>query len=193
MTPRLFHFVGSHTGPWSVDRHIHIVGDTLPEASALHVTAIDAPTDNAPLAASGVAPAWVLRGMTSNARYATHAEQSNLRATQAMLGRESASLAALIPIRKSPIWWKLSQDQRREVFEERSRHIAASMKYLPAIARRLHHCRDLGPSEPFDFLTWFEYAPEHAGLFDELVAMLRATEEWKFVEREVDIRLRRAD
>jgi chlorite dismutase len=110
-----------------------------------------------------------------------------------MLGRESASLAALIPIRKSPIWWKLSQDQRREVFEERSRHIAASMKYLPAIARRLHHCRDLGPSEPFDFLTWFEYAPEHAGLFDELVAMLRATEEWKFVEREVDIRLRRAD
>ena len=26
---------------------------------------------------------------------------------------------------------------------------------LPAIARRLHHCRDLGESEPFDFLTLF--------------------------------------
>src|SRR2546428_7160638 len=32
--------------------------------------------------------------------------------------------------------------------------------YLPAIARRLYHCRDLG--EPFDFLTWFEYAPADA-------------------------------
>jgi hypothetical protein len=26
------------------------------------------------------------------------------------------------------------------------------------VARRLHHCRDLGESEPFDFLTWFEYS-----------------------------------
>jgi hypothetical protein len=27
-------------------------------------------------------------------------------------------------------------------------------------------------------------------MFEELVAMLRATEEWTFVEREVDVRLR---
>jgi len=40
-----------------------------------------------------------------------------------------------------------------------------------------------------DFLTWFEYAPEHAARFEELVAALRATEEWRYVEREVDIRL----
>ncbi len=32
------------------------------------------------------------------------------------------------------------------------------MRYLLAVARRLYHCRDLG--EPFDFLTWFEYAPQ---------------------------------
>lgn len=55
------------------------------------------------------------------------------------------------------------------------------------MARRLHHSRDLG--EPFDFLTWFEYAPQHTAAFEELVSELRATEEWKFVEREVDIRL----
>jgi hypothetical protein len=54
----------------------------------------------------------------------------------------------------------------------------------------LHHARDLG--EPFDFLTWFEYAPEHANAFEELVAELRASEEWRYVEREVDIRLVRA-
>jgi hypothetical protein len=59
------------------------------------------------------------------------------------------------------------------------------------VARQLYHCRDLG--EGFDFLTWFEYAPEHAGQFDELAAMLRATEEWNYVEREVDIRVVRED
>jgi hypothetical protein len=61
------------------------------------------------------------------------------------------------------------------------------MKYLPAIARRLHHSRDLG--EAFDFLTWFEYAPQSAQSFEELVDELRASEEWQYVEREVDIRL----
>jgi hypothetical protein len=84
-------------------------------------------------------------------------------------------------------WWDLPQDERRAIFEERSRHVADSMKYMPAIARRLYHARDLG--EPFDFLTWFEHAPRDTDLFEDLVRMLRATEEWMFVEREVDIRL----
>ena len=63
------------------------------------------------------------------------------------------------------------------------------MEYLPAVARRLHHSRELG--EPFDFLTWFEYAPEHADAFEELVRRLRSTAEWRYVEREVDIRASR--
>jgi hypothetical protein len=66
------------------------------------------------------------------------------------------------------------------------------MKYLPAIARRLHHCRDLGTPEPFDFLTWFEFAPEAQSAFDELLAALRATEEWKYIDREVELRATRA-
>ena len=53
----------------------------------------------------------------------------------------------------------------------------------------LHHSRELG--EPFDFLTWFEYAPEHADAFEELVRRLRSTAEWRYVEREVDIRASR--
>jgi hypothetical protein len=44
------------------------------------------------------------------------------------------------------------------------------------IARQLYHCRDLG--EPFDFLAWFEYAPQNAMFFGDLVKVLRATEEW---------------
>jgi hypothetical protein len=70
-----------------------------------------------------------------------------------------------------------------------ARHIADSLAYLPRVARRLYHSRDLG--EPFDFLTWFEFAPEHAAAFEDLVATLRMREEWAFVEREVDLRLAR--
>lgn len=132
---------------------------------------------------------WSLHGVTSHQRYVAGREKLQLEAVQAGLGRPEATRAALIPIKKSAAWWDLPQYERRAILEERSRHISASLKYLPAIARRLYHSRELGG--PFDFLTWFEFAPEHAGLFDELVAMLRATEEWRYVEREVDIRLSR--
>ncbi len=103
------------------------------------------------------------------------------------MGRPGATRAALIPVRKSEAWWDLPQDERRAIIERRSRHIALGLEYLPAIARRLHHSRDLG--EPFDFVTWFEFAPAAADAFEELVGRLRATEEWGYVEREVDIRL----
>lgn len=86
-------------------------------------------------------------------------------------------------------WWSLPQDERRKIFEESSHHVAIGLNYLPAVARRLHHCRDLGESEPFDFLTWFEYALSDSPAFDKLVGELRASEEWKYVDREIDIRL----
>jgi hypothetical protein len=57
------------------------------------------------------------------------------------------------------------------------------------VARRLHHGRDLGAE--FDFLTWFEFPPSAAAEFDELLRRLRATEEWTYVEREVEIRVSR--
>ena len=131
--------------------------------------------------------AWRLRGVTSYERYVHRAEREQLVAVQPDLGRAEATRAALIPIRKSAAWWDLTQDERRAIFEEQSHHIGTGLKYLPAVARRLYHSRDLG--EPFDFLTWFEYAPTDAAAFDELVQALRQTEEWKYVEREVDIRL----
>lgn len=87
------------------------------------------------------------------------------------------------------MWWSLAQDERRSIIEERSNHVKTGLKYLPAVARRLYHCRDLGSEEPFDFLTWFEYASSDNAAFDELVAALRETEEWTYVDREIDIRL----
>jgi chlorite dismutase len=93
----------------------------------------------------------------------------------------------LIPIRKTEAWWAMAQDERRAVLEEQSHHIAIGLRYLPSVSRRLHHGRELG--EAFDFLTWFEYAPEDSTAFEDLVQSLRATPEWQFVDREVDIRL----
>jgi hypothetical protein len=112
-------------------------------------------------------------------------------AKQPGLGRPEATCAALIPIRKDPSWWGFSQDERRKIFEEQSRHIHVGLQYLPAVARRFHHCRDLGENEPFDFLTWFEYSPADEAAFNRLVAEFRASVEWKYVDREIDIRLLR--
>jgi chlorite dismutase len=130
---------------------------------------------------------WVLRGVTSNERYVSRVEHDALVAKQESLGRLESTRAALIPITKSGAWWELPQDERRQIFEDSSRHVAIGLEYVPAVARRLHHGRDLG--EPFDFLTWFEFAPNDAEAFEQLVGRLRETAEWDYVEREIDIRL----
>jgi chlorite dismutase len=182
VNPRLFTFVGGNAGEWAVVSAKAVAGDPMPAVDRLRIVTGAVAT----LPAGG---AWLLRGVTSNARYLTRGEKDHLAKTQAALGRPASTHAALIPIRKSATWWELTQDERRAIFEERSKHNAVGLKYLPAVARRLHHCRDLGEAEPFDFLTLFDYAKGDAAAFDDLVAALRATEEWKYVEREVDIRL----
>jgi chlorite dismutase len=160
-----------------------VTGEPLPFMPALSV--IDGDAVSLPLVPSR--NAWRLVGVPSHLRYTERFEKQKLVGAQAGLGRQEASYAALIPIRKSAAWWELTQEERRKIFEDKSHHIASSFRFLPAIARQLYHCRDLG--EPFDFLTWFEYAPAHASLFEELVGMLRQTEEWTYVEREVDVRV----
>ena len=186
-TPRrLFRFDGGSAGPWQVLRMHACAGPALTPVSRVAVSAADLSPQGQ---AQPQAGAWSLRGITSNERYVERAEKAALVARQEGLGRPASSCAALIPIRKSAAWWALTQDERREVFEAQSRHIGIGMAYLPAIARRLHHCRDLGPDEPFDFITWFEYAPGDEAAFDDLLAALRASPEWAYVEREVDLRL----
>ena len=170
------------TGPWRITRVIPVAGETLPAADRLAT---------GPDIAPGPGASWSLRGVASNQRYTERTEDDALRAAQDPLGRPAARRAALIPIRKTASWWQMAQDERRQVFEAASQHIGIGMEYLPAIARRLLHARDLG--EPFDFLTWFEFAPEHEPAFEDMLRRLRATREWTFVDREVDIRLERAD
>ena len=178
-------FRGGQSGGWKVTSIARVKGETLPRVAALSIIASEAIA--LPLLPSQTA--WRLAGVASNLRYTERAEKDKLSAVQAGLGRPEATHAALIPIRKSAAWWELTQEERRKIFEDKSQHIAGTLKFLPAIARQLYHSRDLGV--PFDFLTWFEFAPEHDGLFDELLGVLRASEEWTYVEREVDVRVER--
>ena len=178
----LYAFDGSTHGDWAVTNITTLCGAGLPAVAGLTIRAGDTPAPTP--------PTWTLSGVASHLRYTLKDEAAELSERGSPLGRGEARRAALIPISKSEAWWALAQDERRRIYEEQSRHTSIGMEYLPQIARRLHHGRDLG--EPFDFLTWFEYAPEHESLFDELLVRLRATLEWTYVAREIDIRLERA-
>ncbi len=177
--PQAATFVGGSKGVWKVTGMETINGSPLEKVQRLEVIG--------GLMVKVPGAKWRLRGVTSNERYTTQREHHKLVARQPKLGRPDATHAALIPITKSASWWNLSQDERRRIFETKSGHIRTGLKYVSAIARRLYHSRDIG--EPFDFLTWFEFAPSSEPMFNELVNMLRKTEEWNYVEREVDIRL----
>jgi len=172
-------YLAGAPGPWRIDTITPVVGESLPPADRLEI--VEAPAECSP------GTAWALRGVTSNIRYSTRAELNVLAQRQEGLGRPQCTRGAMIPIRKAETWWALAQDERRALLAES--HITIGLDYLPAVARRLHHSRDLG--EPFDFLTWFEYAPTDSEQFEDLVGRLRNTPEWNHVDREVDVRLSR--
>jgi hypothetical protein len=182
---RLFGFLAGRRGPWIIQGNMAVIGEALPAAERLLI--VDYACELAEADCT-----WHLEGVTSHDRYVTRDEKNALLAQQPPLGRLSADCAAFIAVRKSSAWWALTQDERRNIIEDQSQHIALGMRYLPAIARRLHHCRDLQTAQPFDFLTWFEFAITDIPAFDQLLKILRASIEWQFVEREIDLRLVRA-
>jgi chlorite dismutase len=179
MNTTIFDFIGDTTGEWKVTSMVALKGESIEPVS--HIKRV---SSSLILSNEGI---WSLKGIVSNLRYTEKEDKEKLLAIQEDLGRPEATLAAFIPIRKSEAWWNLAQDERRKIMENKSQHTQIGMKYLPAIARKLFHSRDIG--EPFDFLTWFEYAPADAAAFEDLLAALRKTEEWNYVDREIDIRL----
>ncbi len=179
MNNNFFDFVGGDEGQWRVVSMSVLKGEALEGVSRLSIE------QSAP--SKIVKGRWSLKGFTSNVRYTEKREREKLNAVQVPLGRAEATCAALIPIRKNEQWWNLAQDERRKIFEAQSHHTEIGLKYLPAVARKLYHCRDIG--EPFDFLTWFEFAPAHANMFNDLLFHLRQSDEWSYIDREIDIRL----
>ncbi len=173
-------FNGGARGNWKVLRQGAIKG-----AGLGNVAFVDRGTKG------DAGASWTLSGVTSNLRYTNASEKKVLDATPSVLARPGATRAALIPITKSAAWWAMAQDERRAVLEDKSRHIAIGSDYLSAVSRQLVHCRDQ-VGAPFDFLTWFEFKPEDEARFDELLVKLRATPEWGFIDREVELRLEKA-
>src|SRR5213082_674777 len=116
MNARMFSFLGGATGEWEVLSISTVTGQPLAPVSRL--SARNEYVDTLPGGA-----AWCLRGATSFERYVTTSERQALEARQPAIGRGEATRAALIPIKKSPAWWRLTQEERRTIFEERSAHI----------------------------------------------------------------------
>ncbi len=133
-------------------------------------------------------------GSTQHLVYTGAAARSEL--TQLSRG-PSGPLAVLIPIRKSAAWWALAQDERQAHFlpGQHPGHTALGRSFAARIYRRLYHARYL-PGSEWDFLTYFEFPEAEQGSFRELLALLRDPEqnpEWRFVEREQELWLRKLD
>jgi hypothetical protein len=180
--PRATTFTGGRTGSMFVLSQDTLLGECIARVDAVEMLAgvgPDLPAD----------ARWSFHGVTSNDRYTTRSEKAELVGKQVPIGRSEANRAALILLRKNAEWWALTQDERRAILEEESHHIAIGMRYLPAVSRRLLHCRDLGVDAPFDFIGFLDFAPESEAAFDAMLVQLRATREWSYMEREIDIRL----
>jgi hypothetical protein len=181
--PRITSFLGGDAGEWRVTSQTTLCGDPIEAVARVAMVSGSA--------VSSGDEAWLLRGVATHDRYTTRTEKTELVAVQAPIGRPQATRSALILLRKNAEWWALTQDERRAILEEESHHIAIGMRYLPAVARRLLHCRDFATQEPFDFLGFLDFAPEDEPAFDDMLVQLRATREWSFMDREIDIRLSR--
>ena len=157
-------FVAGFEGLWLIEGMTAPVGEPLPPAARLAV--VDG-------AAVEIAEGrWVLRGVVAG-------QGEDARADQLPLGRSDARCAALLAVRMSPAWWERAEEDRRA--------LSANIEHGPAISRRIHRARDR--DEPFDVLTWFEFAPDLQSALNDVVARLRDSEEWSYVERDVELRM----
>jgi hypothetical protein len=172
--PLLVTFVGGFEGLWRMEGMTAPRGEPLRPAARLSV--VEGPGAQAP------GGRWALRGVAERRSGGEGREDAGR-----SLGRPEARCAALVAIRQSPAWWQQADAEEADAVGERWRALMGDPDDAPAIGRRLHHSRDLG--EPFDVLAWFEFHPDQQAAFNDLMARLRATDEWSSVEREVDVRL----
>ena len=133
-------------------------------------------------------------GATQHLVYTDAASRGEL--TQLSRG-PSGPIAVLIPICKSAAWWALAQEERQAHFTHGRQpgHTALGRPFAARIYRRLYHARYL-PGSSWDFLTYFEFPESERPAFLELLGILRDPEqnpEWAFVERELEIWLRKRD
>jgi len=129
-----------------------------------------------------------LRGVAQHLHYTTAEERADLTA-RSRTELSPGVTAVLIPIRKSEAWWQMAHDQRGHHFHAKGGHTAIGTPYADKIFRKLYHARYLGSG--FDFLTYFEFPDAEENAFRKLLAELRTTEEWSFVEDEYEVWMRK--
>lgn len=179
----LYNYIGGRTGAWEVTELTANHGSPLARVSHLDIT-------NGPLERIPASTVWVLQGLVRSTRHVIR-EEHETRDSKRRNGMAEATCAALIPIRKSAAWWALDKLARLEMTQLSSWSGLPGQQFLSAVVRRLQNGRDL--SGQFDEVTWFEYAPRDASVFNDLLAAWRASDEWKYVERDCDMRLTRVE
>jgi hypothetical protein len=136
-----------------------------------------------------------LEGVERTARY-TSAEMddfANRPAAPRRSGRHAAH-AIILPLSKTAAWWAMPAMERQTFFYPHidgdmgcqvPGHAKAAEQGIHSVFRRLYHNPD-GYQRPgeYDFITYFECAPEHVETFDRIHRALKDTSqnpEWRFV------------
>lgn len=175
-TDTCYNYVGGNAGAWEVTEFKTHRGQPL--AAVSHLEIINGPLDHAPSGAT-----WVFTGCVQNTRYVSREELLPPGSRRTFNAPPPKTCAALIPLRRSNEWWQLGDAVRREIQQSQ----LSGLRYLSAMVRRWRHRLDL--SDQFDCVTWFEYELQDATAFEDLLADWRASEEWKYIDRECEIRL----
>jgi Chlorite dismutase len=175
---------------YRVEAVVPVRGAPIPElAPGWMMTRLESRTPTPALANT-----FAFTGSTQHLLYTSGEQQSEL----ARVSKQSPSpIVVLIPITKSEAWWGLPHDQRLAHFHSAQAgargHTAIGAAFADRIFRRLYHARYL-PGASWDFFTYFEMEPGHVDDFKRLLMELRdpaLNPEWDFVEREVELWMRR--
>jgi len=142
-----------------------------------------------------IAGIFAIEGALRSPMYTSHTlhEFAYKPAGQRRPGRQSP-MALVLPISKSQEWWQRDALERHAFFYPHVDpttgcpalgHARAAEEGIAVLYRRLFHNPD-GYEQPgeYDFITYFECAPEHVATFERVHAALRDTSknpEWRFV------------
>jgi Chlorite dismutase len=145
-------------------------------------------------------PKLLFHGVPQHLQYTTGEQKADLnKRSRFDLAPGKDTVAVIIPIRKSAVWWALPADERMAHFQKQGDevgHTAIGAKYVDRIYRKLYHTRYAVETRDHDFITYFEFERAHTDDFKHLLAQLRdprQNPEWNFVDREYEIWLTKTE
>ena len=181
-----FSFVAGDRGRWEVTSVAPVIGETLEWVPFLEIR-------NEYLMNVPVDFSWLLRGITSTRRYTNNVQQVNTMAAQPQLGRPEATCAALIPVRKSREWWDMTFEERKQIFESNSIRYP-KIRTVRNICPASHASSTIAVIWASRLISWHgSNTRPRTPLLSRILSQLSGLQkEWKYVDREVDVRLVRS-